>query len=174
MRKIQGAVPFRAFQLGQKYAAGLRQRFHNLPGKDGYAQPAGYACSKDFCVVNAGYHMQGFAPWAQGIKRPLPLPLCARLFGAEQKRFPEPLGKRYMRGFRILREDLCLMVPCASPVDGAVMLVEHNGHRYLRKIKKQDALTVLLQSYDREYASEPCALPDANFLGRAVKVEFSL
>jgi len=79
-----------------------------------------------------------------------------------------------MRGFRILREDLCLMVPCASPVDGAVMLVEHNGHRYLRKIKKQDALTVLLQSYDREYASEPCALPDANFLGRAVKVEFSL
>ena len=79
-----------------------------------------------------------------------------------------------MRGFRILREDLCLIVPCASPVDGAVMLVEHNDHRYLRKIKKMDALTVLLQSYDREYAAEPCALPDANFLGRVVRVEFTI
>ena len=42
------------------------------------------------------------------------------------------------------------------------------------KIKKMDALTVLLQSYDREYSAEPCALPDANFLGRVVKVEFTL
>lgn len=79
-----------------------------------------------------------------------------------------------MRGFRILRDDLCLIVPAGSPVDGAVMLVEHHEHRYLRKIKKMDALTVLLQSYDREYSAEPCALPDANFLGRVVKVEFTL
>ena len=79
-----------------------------------------------------------------------------------------------MRGFRILRDDLCLIVPAGSPVDGAVMLVEHDNHRYLRKIKKMDALNVLLQSYDREYNAEPCALPDANFIGRVVKVEFSL
>ena len=79
-----------------------------------------------------------------------------------------------IRGFRILKDDLCLIVPAGSPVDGAVMLVEHREHRYLRKIKKMDALTVLLQSYDREYAAEPCALPEANFLGRVVKVEFSL
>ncbi|HNW85880.1 MAG TPA: S24 family peptidase [Candidatus Limiplasma sp.] len=79
-----------------------------------------------------------------------------------------------MRGFRILKEDLCLMVPAGSPIDGAVMLVEHNEHRYLRKIKKLDALNVLLQSYDREYAAEPCAIPDAAFLGRVVKVEFTL
>lgn len=79
-----------------------------------------------------------------------------------------------MRGFRILKDDLCLIVPASSPVDGAVMLVQHNQHRYLRKIKKMDALNVLLQSYDREYAAEPCALPEATFLGRVVKVEFSL
>ena len=41
-----------------------------------------------------------------------------------------------MRGFRILKDDLCLIVPAASPVDGAVMLVSHNEHRYLRKVKK--------------------------------------
>ena len=79
-----------------------------------------------------------------------------------------------MRGFRILRDDLCLVVPSGSPIDGAVMLVEHNQHRYLRKVKKLDALNVLLQSYDREYAADTCALPDVNFLGRVVKVEFSL
>lgn len=79
-----------------------------------------------------------------------------------------------MRGFRILKDDTCLIVPSNSPIDGAVMLVEHNQHRYLRKIKKLDALNVLLQSYDREYAAETCALPEINFLGRVVKVEFSL
>ena len=79
-----------------------------------------------------------------------------------------------MRGFRILRDDLCLIVPSNSPIDGAVMLVEHNQHRYLRKVKKLDALNVLLQSYDREYAAETCALPEVNFLGRVVRVEFSL
>ncbi|MCE5341997.1 MAG: LexA family transcriptional regulator [Eubacteriales bacterium] len=79
-----------------------------------------------------------------------------------------------MRGFRILRGDLCLIVPAGSPVDDAVMLVEHKEHRYLRKVKKMDALNVLLQSYDREYTAEPCALPEASFLGRVVRVEFSL
>ena len=79
-----------------------------------------------------------------------------------------------MRGFRILKDDLCLIVPAGSPVDGAVMLVAHNEHRFLRKVKKLDALNVLLQSYDREYAAEPCAIPEATFLGRVVKVEFSL
>lgn len=79
-----------------------------------------------------------------------------------------------MRGFRILRDDLCLIVPSNSPIDGAVMLVEHNQHRCLRKVKKLDALNVLLQSYDREYAAETCALPEVSFIGRAVRVEFSL
>lgn len=79
-----------------------------------------------------------------------------------------------MRGFRILKEDLCLIVPCGSPIDGAVMLVEHNEHRYLRKVKKLDALNVLLQGYDREYTAETCALPETSFIGRVVRVEFTL
>jgi transcriptional regulator with XRE-family HTH domain len=79
-----------------------------------------------------------------------------------------------MRGFRILRDDLCLVVPSASPIDNAVMLVEYRGHRTLRKVKKTDALNLLLQSYDREYNAEPCALPDLNVIGRVTRVEFSL
>ncbi len=79
-----------------------------------------------------------------------------------------------LRGFRIQKDDLCLVVPSSSPIDGAVMLVDHGGRRALRKIRKLDALNVLLQSYDREYAAEPCALPDVSFVGRAVRVEISL
>ena len=79
-----------------------------------------------------------------------------------------------MRGFRILRDDICLIVPSNSPIDGAVMLVEYNQHRFLRKVKKLDATHVLLQSYDREYNAETVALPDVNFIGRVARVEFTL
>lgn len=79
-----------------------------------------------------------------------------------------------MRGFRILRDDLCLIVPAASPIDDAVMLVEINQRRSLRKVKKLDALHVLLQSYDREHSAETYALPDLSFVGQVVRVEFSL
>ena len=79
-----------------------------------------------------------------------------------------------MRGFRILREDLCLMVPAASPIDDAVMLAEIGNRRMLRKVKKLDAMHVLLQSYDREYSAETFALMDLTFLGRVVRVEFTL
>ncbi|MBE0601919.1 MAG: hypothetical protein IH607_09025, partial [Firmicutes bacterium] len=79
-----------------------------------------------------------------------------------------------IRGFRIMKDDLCFIVPAASPIDGAVMLVERKGKRMLRKVKKLDALSVLLQSYDREYEAEPCALPDLSILGHVLRVEFSL
>lgn len=79
-----------------------------------------------------------------------------------------------MRGFRIHSGDLALIVPAQSPVDGAVMLVEYNSHRYLRKIKKLDSFSVLLQSYDREYDAQTVQLTDCAFLGRAVKLEISL
>lgn len=79
-----------------------------------------------------------------------------------------------MRGFRILRDDACFIVPSNSPIDSAVMLVEYNQHRALRKVKKLDGLHVLLQSYDREYNAETCALPEVNFIGRVTRVEFVL
>ena len=50
-----------------------------------------------------------------------------------------------MRGFRIHRGDIVLTVPANSPVDGAIMLLNYNEHRYLRKIKVLDDRTVMLQ-----------------------------
>lgn len=79
-----------------------------------------------------------------------------------------------MRGFRIHAGDYALVVPAQSPIDGAVMLVEYNNHRYLRKVKKLDTYQVLLQSYDREYDAVTAKLGDVNFIGRVVKLEIML
>ena len=77
-----------------------------------------------------------------------------------------------MRGFRIQQGDLALIVPAQSPIDGAVMLVQTAGHHSLRKVKKLDAVTVLLQSCHREFEAETLPVNEITFLGRAVRVEF--
>jgi len=79
-----------------------------------------------------------------------------------------------MRGFRIHRGDIVLTVPAQSPVDGAIMLLNYNEHRYLRKIKVMDDRTVMLQHYDREYESETVPISEIGFIARCVKVSFEL
>ena len=79
-----------------------------------------------------------------------------------------------MRGFRIHRGDIVLTVPAQSPVDGAVMLMNYNEHRYLRKVKVLDDRNVLLQSYDREYEAETVSISEIGFIARCVKVTFEL
>ena len=79
-----------------------------------------------------------------------------------------------MRGFRILKGDILLVVPAQSPVDNAVMLVEHGAHRSLRKVKKLEHFQVLLQRYDREYEAETLPLNEINFIGRCVRLEIDL
>ena len=60
------------------------------------------------------------------------------------------------------------------PVDGAIMLLTHNEHRYLRKVKVLDDRHVLLQNYDREYEAETVETSDIGFLSRCVQVTFEL
>ena len=79
-----------------------------------------------------------------------------------------------MRGFRIVQDDLCFIVPASSPIDDAIMLVSIKGHRQLRKVKKLDALNLLLQSFDHSYEQVHCALPDVQILGRVLQVTFSV
>ena len=79
-----------------------------------------------------------------------------------------------MRGFRIHRGDIVLTVPANSPVDGAIMLLNYNEHRYLRKIKVLDDSTVMLQHYDREYEAETVPINEIGFLSRCVQVMFDL
>ena len=79
-----------------------------------------------------------------------------------------------MRGFRIHRGDIVLTVPANSPVDGAIMLLNYNEHRYLRKIKVLDDHTVMLQHYDREYEADTVPINEIGFLSRCVQVTFEL
>lgn len=79
-----------------------------------------------------------------------------------------------MRGFRIHRGDLVLMVPAQSPVNEAIMLIQYNQHRCLRKIKVLDERQILLQSYDREFESETVLVSEIGFLSRGVRVQFEL
>ena len=79
-----------------------------------------------------------------------------------------------MRGFRIHKGDIVLTVPANSPVDGAVMLLTYNEHRYLRKVKVLDDRNVLLQSYDRQYEAETVPINEIGFLSRCVQVTFEL
>ena len=79
-----------------------------------------------------------------------------------------------MRGFRIPRGDIVLTVPAQSPVDGAIMLMNYNEHRYLRKVKILDDRSVILQSYDREYEAETVPMSEIGFIARCVKVSFEL
>ena len=79
-----------------------------------------------------------------------------------------------MRGFRIHRGDIVLTVPANSPVDGAIMLLNYNEHRYLRKIKVLDDRTVMLQHYDREYEADTVPINEIGFIARCVQVTFEL
>ena len=79
-----------------------------------------------------------------------------------------------MRGFRIHRGDIVLTVPAQSPVDGAVMLMNYNEHRYLRKVKILNDHQVMLQSYDREYEADTVSIADVGFISRCVQVTFDL
>ena len=79
-----------------------------------------------------------------------------------------------MRGFRIYAGDLLLTVPAPTPVDDAIMLLQIDGVRLARKIKKQDSGKLLLQSYNYEYEGKVVELKNVLILGRCVRLEKTL
>lgn len=79
-----------------------------------------------------------------------------------------------MRGFRVTKGDLVLVVPAAAPVDGAMMLIQTPLGRVLRMVKKLDNFKVLLQRYDAACESEVCAMDEVHVVGRCVRLEAEL
>ena len=75
-----------------------------------------------------------------------------------------------LRGFRIHAGDLLLTVPTATPVDDAIMLIELNGKRAVRKIKKLDGGKLLLQTYDHALRLDTVELKNVLILGRCVRL----
>jgi len=78
-----------------------------------------------------------------------------------------------MRGFRIVKGDLLLVVPAQSPIDGAVMLLKWRQHCTVRKIKISGGRLLLL-SYDRELEAEPVSVEEVTFIGRCARLEAAL
>lgn len=76
-----------------------------------------------------------------------------------------------LRGFRIHAGDLLLTVPASKVEDEAIMLVVHKGRRIVRKVSKLDGGRVLMQSYDREFATVTAPIKDVLVMGKCVKLE---
>lgn len=76
-----------------------------------------------------------------------------------------------LRGFRIHAGDLLLTVPASKVEDEAIMLVVYKGRRIVRKVNKLDGGRVLMQSYDREFATVTAPVKDVLVMGKCVKLE---
>ena len=59
-----------------------------------------------------------------------------------------------LRGFRVQRGDLVLVVPAQAAVDGAIMLLQTPLGRVLRKVKRVNDYQAMLQKYDDAFESE--------------------
>lgn len=79
-----------------------------------------------------------------------------------------------MRGFRVTRGDLVLVVPASAPVDGAMMLIQTPLGRVLRMVKRLDNFKVLLQRYNAACESEIMAVDEVHVAGRCVRLEAEL
>lgn len=79
-----------------------------------------------------------------------------------------------MRGFRVQRGDLVLVVPASAPEDGAMMLIEAPQGRMLKLIKLLPRFQVMLQSFDQAFESEIVNISDLKVIGRCVRLEAEL
>ena len=75
-----------------------------------------------------------------------------------------------LRGFRVHAGDLLLTVPETHAQDGALMLVEFQGRRVVRKLQKLDGMRIQLQAFNREFEAAVAPAPEVRVLGRCVKL----
>ena len=79
-----------------------------------------------------------------------------------------------LRGFRVQRGDLVLVVPAQAAVDGAIMLLQTSQGRILRKVKRVNDYQAMLQKYDDAFESEIRNFNELTFVGRCVRLEADL
>ncbi len=79
-----------------------------------------------------------------------------------------------MRGFRVHRGDLVLVVPSKTVEDGAMLLLDSPQGKVLRMAKLLPRYQVMLQRYDSAFESEILGLSDLQVAGRCVRLEAEL
>ena len=79
-----------------------------------------------------------------------------------------------LRGFRVQKGDLLLVVPAQAAVDGAIMLLQTPQGKLLRKVKRVNDYQAMLQKYDDAFESEIKNYNELTFVGRCVRLEADL
>lgn len=79
-----------------------------------------------------------------------------------------------MRGFRVHKQDVVLVVPASAPQDDAMMLIETPQGKQLRMIKIMPRFQVMLQKYNQAFESEIVNMADLKVVGRCVRLEAEL
>jgi transcriptional regulator with XRE-family HTH domain len=79
-----------------------------------------------------------------------------------------------MRGFRVMKGDLVLVVPAQAPADGAIMVLDTPFGKILRKTVLMPNFQVMLQKYDASCESEVKNLNAITCVGRCVRLEAEL
>ncbi|MBQ2977932.1 MAG: helix-turn-helix domain-containing protein [Clostridia bacterium] len=79
-----------------------------------------------------------------------------------------------LRGFRVQRGDILLVVPAQAAVDGAIMLIQTPQGRLLRKVKRVNDYQAMLQKYNESCESEIKNYNEITFVGRCVRLEAEL
>lgn len=79
-----------------------------------------------------------------------------------------------LRGFRIQRNDIVLIVPQSNFEDGAIMLLDTPQGKMLRMVKEMPRFQVMLQTYNEQFESDIRNLSDTVFIGKAIRLEADL
>lgn len=93
-----------------------------------------------------------------------------------------PAGKVYylmapdnrMRGYRVHKGDLVLIVPSQTVEDGKMLLLDTPLGKQLYVVKMLERYQLLLQTYDTKSESEVAAMADVRVIGKAVRLEAEL
>lgn len=79
-----------------------------------------------------------------------------------------------MRGFRVQKGDLVLVVPSQTAEDGAMMLLDTELGKQLYVIKLLPRYQLLLQTFDQQNQSEVVAMNEVRIIGKCVRLEAPL
>ncbi|WDC85440.1 S24 family peptidase [Caloramator sp. mosi_1] len=79
-----------------------------------------------------------------------------------------------MRGFRIAKGDRVMVYLTPELETNAIYVIELEGKRMIRQLKRLDANKVLLISQSNEIKTESKDIKNFKIIGKCIKVEFEL
>jgi transcriptional regulator with XRE-family HTH domain len=79
-----------------------------------------------------------------------------------------------MRGFRIQKGDKIMVYQNPEVINNSIVLLESDGKRYIRQVKRLDANKVLIISHSNDLKTETRDVKSFNVVGRCIRLEIEL